>query len=65
MNWDSLNLFLKRLTEQRGFQRVRSDDYRDRAAGTSMSDQGTDRRPTPYHPDFLERRHEFSQHIGC
>jgi len=30
-----------------------------------LSDQGTDGRSTPYHPDFREKRHEFSQHIGC
>ena len=30
-----------------------------------MSDQGTNERSTAYHPDFREKRHEFSQHIGC
>ena len=28
MNWDTLKLILKRLTEQLGFHRVRSDEYR-------------------------------------
>jgi hypothetical protein len=61
MNWDTLKLLLKRLTEQLGFQRVRSDEYRDRRinAETSTSDQGTNERPTPYHPDFREKRGEF------
>ena len=67
MNWDTLKLILKRLTEQLGFDRARSDEYRDRRinAGTSISDQGTHGQSTPYHPDFREKRHEFSQHIGC
>jgi hypothetical protein len=65
MNWDTLKLILKRLTEQLGFHKVRSDEYPGQAYGTSMSDQGTDGRPTSYHPDFREKRHEFSQHIGC
>jgi hypothetical protein len=67
MNWDTLKLILKRLTEQLGFDRARSDEYRDRRinAETSMSDQGTDERSMRYHPDFREKRHEFSQHIGC
>jgi hypothetical protein len=67
MNWDTIKLLLKGLTEQFGFHRVRSDEYRDRRtnAETSISDQGTDEGSTPYHPDFREKRHEFSQHIGC
>ena len=67
MNWDILKLILKRLTETFGFHRVRSDEFRDRLinAETSRSDQGTDQRSTPYRPDFREKRHEFSQHIGC
>jgi hypothetical protein len=67
MNWDKLKLILNRLTEQLGFHRVTSDEYWDRRvnAEISMSDQGTDERSTPYHPDFREKRHEFSQHIGC
>jgi hypothetical protein len=66
MNWDTLKLILKRLTEQFGFYRGRSDDYWNRHiyAETSVGDQGTER-STPYHPDFREKRHEFSQHIGC
>jgi hypothetical protein len=64
MNWDTLKLILNRLTEQLGFHRVRSDDCRDNAEA-SRSDQGPDERSTPYHPDFREKRHEFSQHIGC
>jgi len=67
MNWDLLKLILKRLTEQFSFHRVRSDEYRDRRinAETSMSDQATNEQSMPYHPDFREKRHEFSQHIGC
>jgi len=67
MNWDTLKLILKRLIEELGFHRVRSDEYRDRPinAGTSISDQGAYEGPAPYHPDFREKRHEFSQHIGC
>jgi hypothetical protein len=66
MNWDILKLILKRFTEQLGF-RVRSDEYRDTRinAETSMSDRGTNGQSTAYHPDFREKRHEFSQHIGC
>ena len=29
MNWDTLKLIWTRLTEQLGFHRVRSDEYRD------------------------------------
>ena len=67
MNWNRLKLILKRLTEQLGFHRVRSDEYRDRRINAEdlISDQGTNERSTPYHPDFREKRHEFSQHIGC
>jgi hypothetical protein len=67
MNWDTLKLILKRLTEQFGFQTVRSDDYRDSriSAETSMSDRGTNEGSTAHQPDFREKRHEFSQHIGC
>ena len=64
MNWDTPQLILQRLTGQLGFLRTRPDDYRDKAKA-SMSDQGTDERSTLYHPDFREKRHEFSQHIGC
>jgi hypothetical protein len=65
MNWDTL-MILKWLTEQFGFHRVRSDEFRDRLIkATSMSDQGSDERSTPYHPDDREKRHEFSLHIGC
>ena len=64
MNWDTLKLILNRLTEQLGFHRVTTDDYRDNSEA-STSNQGTDERSTPYHPDFSEKRHEFSQHIGC
>jgi hypothetical protein len=64
MNWDTLKLILNRLTKQLGFHRVRSDDYRDNSEA-STSDRRTDERSTPYYPDFREKRHEFSQHIGC
>jgi hypothetical protein len=55
MNWDTLKLIWTRLTEQLGFHRVRSDEYRDRRtnAETSMSDQGT--KSLPYHPDFSRK----------
>ena len=72
MNWDTLKLFLnklflKRLTKQLGLHRVGSNEFRDRriSAETSIGDQGTNERSTPYHPDFREKRHDFSQHIGC
>ena len=70
MNWDTLKLIWKRLTEQFGFPRVRSDDYRDRGVSqmlteTSISDRCSVGHAMPYHPDFSEKRHEFSQHTGC
>jgi hypothetical protein len=70
MNWDTLKLIWKRLTQQFGFHRVRSDDYWDRRinqtlAETSTSDRWSGGHATPYHHDFSEKRHEFSQHISC
>jgi hypothetical protein len=70
MNWDTLKLIWKRLAKQFGFPRGRSDDYRDRRISqtlteTSISDRWSIGHATPYHPDFSEKRHEFSQHTGC
>jgi hypothetical protein len=55
MNWDTLKLILDRLAEQLGFHRVRSDHCRARAAETSMSDLGTDERPTAPSPRFSRK----------
>ena len=33
MNWDTLKFILNRLTEQLGFHRVTTDDYRDKLGG--------------------------------
>jgi hypothetical protein len=67
MDWDTLTLILKWLTEQLRFHRARSSDNRDSriSAETSMTDQQSNGRSAAYQPDFREKRHEFSQHIGC
>jgi hypothetical protein len=60
-------LILKRLTKQLRFHRARSSDNRDSriSAETSMTDQQSNGRSAAYQPDFREKRHEFSHHIGC
>jgi hypothetical protein len=66
MNWDTLKLILKRLTEQLGFRRVGSHDREDRRVHATISHGSmSDRDSKPYRPDIREKRHEFSQHIGC
>ena len=67
MDWDTLKLIWTRLTEQLRFHRARSGDNQDSriSAETSMTDQESNGGSTAYQPDFREKRHEFSQHIGC
>ena len=67
MDWDTLKLIWTRLKEQLRFHRARSGDNRDSriSAETSMTDQQSNGRSAAYQPDFREKRHEFSQHIGC
>ena len=68
MNWDKLKWIWKRLTQQFSFHSVRSDDYRARRidrTDTSTNDRWRVSAAPPYHPDSNEKRHEYSQHIGC
>ena len=64
MNWAQFILRWKQLKEKIAVQRVRITDDR-KIAETLKSAQRSDDQTAPFRPDNREKRHEFSQHIGC
>jgi hypothetical protein len=65
MKWKITKFIWRRLTEQVGFRRA-GYDREDRRVGATISQASmSDRDSKPYRPDDREKRHEFSQHIGC
>jgi hypothetical protein len=52
------------LKEKIAVRRVRSNDDR-KIAEILKSAQRSDDQARPFRPDDREKRHEFSQHIGC
>ena len=68
MNGDPFNWIWKRFKERLGGARVGPDDFGRRLILTvpeAMSGQMAHGQIGPYQPDNREKRHEFSQHIGC
>jgi hypothetical protein len=64
MNWVQFILFWKELKEKIALRRVRISDER-KIAETLKSAQRSYYQTEPFRPDYREKRHEFSQHIGC
>ena len=64
MDWAQFATMWKQLKEKIASQRVRISDDR-KIAETLKSAQRSDDQARPFRPDNREKRHEFSQHIGC
>jgi hypothetical protein len=63
MNWVQFILFWKELKEKIAVRRVRISDER-KIAETLKNAQRSYYQTEPFRPDYREKRHEFSQHIG-
>jgi hypothetical protein len=64
MNWAQFATIWKQLNEKIALRRVMLNDD-GKIAQTLKSVQRADDRMSPFGPDDREKRHEFSQHIGC
>ena len=64
MNWAQFAKMWKQLEEKIASRGVRISDDR-KIATTLKSAQRSDDQARPFRPDNREKRHEFSQHIGC
>ena len=64
MDWAQFATMWKQLKETIASRRVRISDDR-KIAETLKSAQRSDDQARPFRPDNREKRHEFSQHIGC
>jgi hypothetical protein len=64
MNWAQFILTWKQHMEKIAFRRVRITDDR-KITETLKRAQRRDDQAAPFRPDYREKRHEFSQHIGC
>ena len=64
MNRAQFILTWKQLMEKIALRRVKIADDR-KIAETLKSAQRRDDQTEPFRPDYREKRHEFSQHIGC
>jgi hypothetical protein len=64
MDWAQFATMWKQLKEKLAFRRVRISDDR-KIAETLKSAQRSDDQARPFRPDNREKRHEFSQPIGC
>ena len=64
MDWAQFATMWKQLKEKIASQRVRISDDR-KIAETLKSAQRSDDQARPFRPDNREKRHEFSQPIGC
>jgi hypothetical protein len=64
MNWAQFATIWKQLEGKIAFHRARNADNRKIAETLKSAQRSDDQRPS-FRPDDRERRHEFSQHIGC
>jgi hypothetical protein len=64
MNWAQFATIWKQLEEKIAFRRFMLNHDRKIAQTLKSADRAVDRMP-PFRPDGREKRHEFSQHIGC
>ena len=64
MNWVQFILTWKQLKEKIAFRRVENHSDERKIAETLKSAQRSDDQTAPFRPDYREKRHEFSQHIG-
>jgi hypothetical protein len=64
MHWAQLVTIWKELKGKVAGHRVRIADDR-KIAETLKSAQTSGEHVRPFRPDDREKRHEFSQHIGC
>lgn len=62
MKWDPVIVIWSRLKEQLGFAKVTAGNP---PFAETTRGQPSDGQVTAYRPDNREKRHEFSQHIGC
>ena len=65
MNWAQFILTWKQLMEKIAFRRESESPMIGRIAETLKRAQRRDDQAAPFRPDHREKRHEFSQHIGC
>jgi hypothetical protein len=64
MDWAQFATMWTQLKGKIASRRVRLTDER-KIAETLKSAQRSDDQARPFRPDHREKRHEFSQHIGC
>jgi len=64
MNWAQFAMIWRQLKERIALRRVRFTDERKIAEILKSAQTSDDQRP-PFRPDNREKRHEFSQYIGC
>ena len=64
MKWAQFILTWKPLKEKIVLRRVRISDE-GKIAETLRSARRSYYQTEPFRPDYREKRHEFSQHIGC
>ena len=64
MNWAQFATIWKQLNEKISFRTVRLNDERIIAETLKSAHRADDRIPA-FRPDGREKRHEFSQYIGC
>ena len=64
MNWVQFVTIWKQPKGKMALHRVRIAEDR-KIAETLKSAQRSDDQARPFRPDNREKRHEFSQHIGC
>jgi hypothetical protein len=64
MNWAQFATIWKQLKGKIAFHRVGIANDRKIAETLKSAQTSDDQRPR-FRPDNRERRHEFSQHIGC
>jgi hypothetical protein len=64
MRWAHFVTIWNEIKEKIAFRRVSLSDNRKIAETLKRAQTSYDQR-TPFRPDNREKRHEFSQHIGC
>jgi hypothetical protein len=64
MRWAHFVTIWNEIKEKIAFRRVSLSENR-KIAETLKRAQTSDDQRAPFRPDYREKRHEFSQHIGC
>jgi len=64
MNWAQFAMIWRQLKERIALRRVRFTFERKIAEILKSAQTSDDQRP-PFRPDNREKRHDFSQYIGC